>query len=121
MTDRDNSKSRVSPASEVNSSPPLATVTLVYRGRYCAQTELQIECDVYQRDDGLAVHTICPRCLGAQWIDGRRKAIEFDPELASLHIEPFECTWELGPERREFGLSLCRCRIAYSGHEIRDA
>ncbi len=103
------------------SPKPLATIALAYQGRYCTGTEVQIVCDVYQRPEGLAVHTICPRCLGALWVDSTRKVIEFDPATGALHIEAFECTWELGPDRREFGVGLCRCRVAYAGHEIRDA
>jgi len=99
----------------------LGTATLTHQGHHCPGSEVAIQCEVYLAPGGFAVHTICPRCLNAQWIDSARKSIEFDAETAALHIEPFECTWELGPERREFGVSLCRCRLAYAGHAIRDA
>ena len=100
---------------------PIATCVLTYRGRHCLEPERRIECEVYQLPTGIAVHTLCPRCLSAQWIDSERKGIRFEAESGALWVEAFECTWELQNERRQFGFGLCRCRVEYAGHEIRDA
>lgn len=97
-----------------------------------------LEADVYKLDgQPMYVHIICPRCHNALKIDEDHKAIfyerhrapKFAPFLAeqgimdhggSLSIEPFECTWELGPDRQHFGIGLCRWRVAIDNNIAKD-
>ncbi|HEY4266756.1 MAG TPA: hypothetical protein VGM94_01060 [Galbitalea sp.] len=74
------------------------------------------------------VHLICPRCRNTLTIPGQRKHIEYEttggPDNAgTISIEAFECTWELeGHVRRmEFGLGLCRWKVAIDKNIAKDA
>ena len=82
----------------------------------------EIECEVYRAEEGgpWMVHSVCPRCRHSIIIDGRKKRVDFDPQRG-LFTEPFGCPWELSDDRKEFGLSLCRLRVVYDGHVVRDA
>lgn len=84
-----------------------AVVTLRYR-------DVEIECEVYRAGDLFSVHTVCPKCGNAQWIDGRNKKINYD-EARGLFVETFTCSWELD-ER-----ALCGLRLAYEGRIAREA
>jgi len=100
----------------------LGTVELTYTGRFAHPLPKKlVRCEIYEQGGRLAVHTICPRCARAQWIDGGAKRIEFDASRNLLFIEPFTCTWELEDHRQGFGVGLCRTRVAYDGREVKDA
>lgn len=90
--------------------------------------------EVYKTPEGmLEVHWMCPRCgpLNAQRmsrIPGSRKRIEYDPSVQAedggrLSVEAFECPWELESEgrRMEFGLGLCKLRLAIENNVARRA
>lgn len=97
---------------------------LLYKGKIPSPpgtTHFEIECEVYEANGILSVHTVCPKCRHALWIDGRNKKIEYDKKKGILRIEPFECTWEMGEDRREFGFGLCRLKMVYEGKTARDA
>lgn len=85
-----------------------------------------IEGDLYQIEGKLVLHVICPKCSTpeaphALYIREERKGMEWNPETGELSIEPFECTWELPEGRRmEFGLGLCRWRVAIERNIARD-
>lgn len=94
--------------------------------------------DVYKiAGQPMYVHIICPRCLNALKIGEDHKAISYEPDRppkiapflanaavvnydGSLSVEAFECTWELGPERRNFGTGLCRWRVAIDDNIAKD-
>lgn len=102
----------------------IAQVHLLYKGRAPTPPGLdhfEIECEVYEVGGILAVHSVCPKCRHSQWIDGRNKSIRFDRDTGKLFIEPFTCPWEMTAERHEFGIGLCRLRVAYDGKAIKDA
>lgn len=100
----------------------IAKVTLEYRGRAVplGMASIEIECEIYKADGILSVHTVCPRCRRAQWIDGRNKSVELSGD--ALYVEAFECPWELGDDddHRHFGIGLCRLKLAYDGKIARD-
>ena len=103
----------------------IAKVQLIYQGAFRPPPGLkafEVECEIYEVNGILSVHTVCPKCRNAQWIDGRNKKVEYDKERG-LFIEAFTCPWELGGEddRREFGFGLCQLRLAYDGKIIKDA
>jgi len=98
-----------------------ASVTMVYTGQHAAPfPKMEITCEVYKAGDVLSVHTVCPKCRHAQWIDGRNKQIEYDPDKG-LFIESFGCPWEMDETRKEFGMSLCGLRLTYAGRVVREA
>lgn len=101
----------------------IGQVQLFYTGRHVPldMKGVEIECEIYKIGDALMVHTVCPRCRRAQSIDGRNKKVEYDQKAGTLRIEPFECTWEIGDERQQFGVGLCRTKLAYEGKIVRDA
>lgn len=92
--------------------------------------DMLIEADVYAFDgEPVKVHLICPRCRNALSISSDKKSLEYDPRQnveigGRLDVETFECTWEL-PEandrKMEFGLGLCRWRVAIDNNIARDA
>jgi len=98
-------------------------VTLEYRGKALPPelSRFLIECEVYQVGDVYSVHTVCPKCRRVLWIDGSRKPVEYDQARGELRVEPFKCTWEMGEERRAFGIGLCNLRLAYDGKTAKDA
>lgn len=98
-------------------------VHLIYRGRVApppGMDHYELECEVYEVDGVLSVHSVCPKCRHTQWIDGTNKKIEYDRERG-LFIEPFTCPWELGEDRREFGFGLCQLSLVFDGKVARDA
>ena len=104
-----------------------AEVALVYSGRYSAPfSNLEIVCEVYKAGDVFSVHSICPRCRNAVWIDGRNKRVDYDPQRG-LFVEAHTCPWEIGDtdarknDRQEFGLGLCGTRMVYDGKVAREA
>lgn len=96
-----------------------------YDGKY---GRMVMTADVYRAGNGkFAVHIICPSCRHALWIKPEVKAIEFDKEKG-LSVETFECTWEKGrgtdetaADRIEFGVGLCRAKLAIDKNTARDA
>ena len=96
---------------------------LIYRGKQVppppGTDHFEIECEVYETDGILSVHTVCPKCRHSQWIDGRNKKIEW--RGGELYVEPFTCPWEMGEDRVEFGFGLCNMRVAYDGKVAKDA
>lgn len=105
----------------------IGKVQMFYKGKQVmpppGMDKFMVECEVYQVDDHLLVHTVCPKCRHAQNIDSRNKQMDFDRERMMLKIEPFTCPWEMGgeDEHRGFGVGLCQMRVAYDGRVIRDA
>lgn len=81
--------------------------------------DLLIECDLYETDGQYSVHLICPRCHNFLKIESMHKTMEWDGK--TLSVEPFECTWELGAARQEFGVSLCRWRVGVQRGIAKDA
>lgn len=80
------------------------------------------EADVYEMQGQLMVHMFCPRCGNTLRITSDRKRIDYDREANLLSVEPFECTWELDTDSRrmEFGLGLCRWRVAIDRNIAKD-
>lgn len=99
----------------------IGQVHLTYKGLYVpsGMQSLEIECEVYEVDGILSVHTVCPKCRHSQWIDGRNKDIEYDAQRKTLRVEAFRCPWEMDDERKEFGMSLCRLVLAFTGRVAR--
>lgn len=85
-----------------------------------------IESDLYLVDGRFVLHLICPKCSmpgspHALYVRQERKDMDWRPETGELSVEPFECTWELPEGRRqEFGLGLCRWRVAIEKNFARD-
>jgi hypothetical protein len=85
-----------------------------------------IEADLYEMDSKLVLHIICPKCSTpevphALWVRQGQKDILWRPETGELSVEAFSCTWELPEGRRqEFGLGLCRWRVAIEKNFARD-
>jgi hypothetical protein len=98
---------------------------LIYRGKYVppppGMDHFEIEAEIYRADGVLSVHTVCPKCRHTLWINGKNKAVEYNPKTGTLHVEPFQCTWEMGEDRREFGFGLCNLVLAYDGKIAKDA
>lgn len=86
-----------------------------------------IEGDLYEIDGLLLLHIICPKCSTpetphALWVKQEQKAIEWDPKSGLISVEPFMCTWELPLERRaEFGMGLCKWRVAIDKNIAKEA
>lgn len=86
-----------------------------------------LEADVYLSEPTLAnpasimVHLICPRCLNALRISNDKKAMEYDAATDTLSVERMRCTWELGAERREFGIGMCNWTVAIDHNIAKDA
>lgn len=103
----------------------VGSVRLRYRGQFVpsGMSEMEIECEVYEADGIQSVHSVCPKCRRAQWIDGRNKDVSFDATAGTLRVEPFTCSWEMGgaDDRHRFGFGLCRARLAYDRRTARDA
>jgi hypothetical protein len=104
----------------------LMTFSLEYTGRHAMPFPRKlIEGEVYTvPGGGLMVHTICPRCNNALRITSDNKDISIDKDRGAIWVEPFECSWELGErdgERMDFGLGLCKTRLAYDGKVAKDA
>ena len=101
----------------------IAKVTLEYRGRFVppGMSCVEIECEVYSVDGLLTVHTACPKCRHSSMIDGRNKKIELQGD--KLFVEAFECPWEMGgdDDHHEFGIGLCKLKLAYDGKIAKDA
>jgi hypothetical protein len=92
-----------------------------YRGRL-------VRAELYEIDGALALHAMCPRCENYIWIDGRRKAIDYDLETGVLSVEAYTCPWEQGRgtdgtrnDRMLFGTGLCRLRIAIDRNIAKEA
>ncbi len=98
----------------------IGKVTLAYRGQYVppGMASLEIECEVYEVDGLLSVHSVCPKCRHAQWINGKNKKIDFDKDRGELHVQAFECPWEFDGD---FGMGLCRMKLLYAGKVAREA
>lgn len=85
-----------------------------------------VEADLYLIDDRLVLHLICPKCSTAEvphalYIREEQKAIDWRPETGELSVERFECTWELPEGRRmEFGIGMCRWRVAIDKNLAKD-
>lgn len=97
---------------------------LVYRGKVAppqGTDHIEIECEIYEIDGILSVHSVCPKCRHSQWIDGRNKSVEYDKTKKALFVEPFTCPWEMTEDHQDFGFSLCRLRLAYDGNKAKDA
>jgi len=99
---------------------------LIYRGSVPpppGMDHFEIECEVYEADGVLSVHTVCPKCRHGSWINGKNKKIEYDKRTGKLFVERFECGWEMGGEddHRDFGFGLCKLVLAYEGKVARDA
>lgn len=41
--------------------------------------------------------------------------------FGKLSVETFECTWEMGKDRQQFGVSLCKFRAAIDNNVIKEA
>ena len=83
-----------------------------------------IEGDLYDMGGKLVLHILCPRCSTpeaphALWVREREKAMEWDPGRG-LSVEAFECTWELPGGRKEFGVGMCRWRVAIERNVARE-
>lgn len=90
--------------------------------------DVVIEADVYALPgEPMHVHILCPKCRNALRIPADRKRIEYDPkggppqDGGRISIETFECTWEVSADRQQFGVGLCRWRVAVENNIARDA
>jgi len=102
-----------------------AQVTLIYKGKVPpvpGMDHYEIECEVYEVDGLMSVHTVCPKCRHATMISGRVVDISFD-KSRGLFVSKFKCPWELGGEddHHEFGFGLCQLELVYEGKVARDA
>ena len=85
-----------------------------------------VEADLYEMDGKLVLHILCPKCSTpetphALWVREGQKDILWRPDTGELSVSPFECTWELPEGRRqEFGLGLCRWRVAIDKNIAKD-
>ncbi len=107
---------------------------------YVRYKDQLLELDVYKIAGApMYIHIICPRCHNASKIQEDNKAFSYEPTRipkilpfllsvgvgaphgGSLSVEKFECSWELGPERQEFGVGLCRWRVGIDNNVAKDA
>lgn len=108
-------------------SGAIGQVHLAYKGKQMSTPPgiayIEIECEVYEEAGVLMVHSVCPKCRHSIKIDGQNKRIEFDRKTKDLHVEAFECPWEMGgdDDHHEFGFGLCRMKLEYAGKFARDA
>lgn len=104
-------------------SSAIGQVQLQYQGKATppSMRSVEIECEVYEADGVLSVHTVCPKCRHSSWIDGHNKKIEFDQQRRELRVESFKCNWEMSEDRRRFGFGLCGLELVYDGKIARDA
>ncbi len=72
----------------------------------------------------------CPRCRNVLTITADKKQMSYEPTRnveagGELSVEAFQCTWELDQReegrRMEFGLSLCKLRLAIDKNIAKDA
>jgi hypothetical protein len=102
----------------------IGQVLLDYKGQHCppGMEKLTIECEVYEVDGVLSVHSVCPKCRHSQWINGKNKKIEYDKGAGTLHVERFACPWEMGgdDDHHAFGFGLCQLALAFDGKVARE-
>jgi hypothetical protein len=85
-----------------------------------------IEADVYLDGEELVVHIICPKCSTPDvphglHIRASQKGVEYDAKTNTLSVEPFTCSWELPEGRRqEFGIGMCKWRVAIDKNFARE-
>lgn len=85
-----------------------------------------IESDLYLTDGRFVLHIICPKCSTpeaphALYVRQEQKDMDWRPETGELSVEPFMCTWELPEGRRmEFGIGMCKWRVAIEKNIARD-
>lgn len=111
-------------------------LTLLYTGKKkpVDMGHIEVTCEVYSVGDGteeqLMIHTQCVACGGGLSIKSTDKKVSWDRGKlgqdgvfygGKLFIEPFRCSWENTKDRAEFGVNLCRHRMAYDGGVIKDA
>jgi len=103
----------------------LAHPQIRYSGKF---GEFVLTGDLYNDPEGgLMLHIYCPVCSTPEKphnlsIRSRRKKMEWDPKRG-LSVEAFGCTWELpeADERKmEFGMGLCRWRVAIENNVAKD-
>lgn len=88
-----------------------------------------IECDLYKVEGApTELIMICPKCRNTLRVTSDRKDIEYDTSSlvergGRLSVSAFECTWEADTQgrRMEFGLGLCRWKVAIEDNIARDA
>jgi hypothetical protein len=96
-----------------------------YKGRH---GDFVLTVDVYRMPDGqLLLHLLCPNCAAhgadkhALHVRQAAKQMDYNAQ-DGLSVEAFGCTWELpGEEGRQFGLAMCRWRVAIDQNVARDA
>jgi hypothetical protein len=85
-----------------------------------------VEADLYETDGQLMLHLLCPKCSTpeaphALWVKQEQKPMEWDKERKLLSVAAFSCTWELPEGRRqEFGIGMCRWRVAIDKNVVRE-
>lgn len=83
--------------------------------------------DVYIADNEVMVHLICPKCRNALSIKNKNKQLDYNIVTQELSVEPFSCSWELGHsdatknDHMDFGIGLCRHRMAIDKNVAKDA
>jgi len=82
-----------------------------------------VEADLYLDGGKLLLHLICPKCSTSEephglWVREGEKAIEWSEGL--LSVEPITCPWELPEGRKEFGVGMCRWRVAIERGQVRE-
>jgi hypothetical protein len=102
-----------------------AQITLKYAGKVAPPPGMhhyEIECEIYEVDGLMSVHTVCPKCRHATMISGKVADISYDKNRG-LFVSKFECPWEMGgkDDHTEFGIGLCKLVLAYEGKVARDA
>ncbi len=89
------------------------------------------DCDLYRLEGApMRLLLICPRCRNTLTITSDKKQMDYDPGKlpqfgGALSVEAFQCTWELDStpdgRRMEFGLSLCKWRVAIDANVAKPA
>ena len=103
-----------------------AQVTLIYKSSRVApppgMDHYEIECEIYEVDGLMSVHTVCPKCRHATMISAQVAKMSYDKNRG-LFVDKFKCPWEMGGEddRTEFGIGNCNLVLAYDGKIARDA
>lgn len=96
-----------------------------YAGKHAVQAQV-MEMDVYAMPDGgsgahLMVNWICPRCGSSIRTTSLMKQIQFDASDGRLSMERVACPWEMGADRQEFGIGMCRFAFAVDNNVAKDA
>jgi len=96
-----------------------------YVGKKAVQAQV-MEMDVYimaagTPDAHLMVNWLCPRCGNSIRTTSQMKQVSFDPTDGRLSMERVVCPWEMGEDRREFGIGMCRLAFGVEDNVARDA